>query len=246
MPIHIQTVKSDHTVIPSTLTQADGLSPEALGVLVHFLTMPEDWNPSMDDLDIFEIGSFKAKRIFRELQQIHCLYGESRRDEKGHHQTKLWHVSNVPLTDDEFKVMIQAADPDHLPGNQHEEVAENTNEISEGDATIQIEDSVKKPLESLYEDEHRDVQEKVVAESKNEPAVDRIMYDIGDPVETPLESPPDDMRRDVHEKVAVEREKESSEAENPAPKKNPKKQSKGKTKTQKRNEARRKRIKARN
>ena len=203
MPIHIKERQSDYTdyiVIHNSLVPTIDLSPEALGILTYFLTKAKDWNPSIEDLKQFQIGAFKADRVFKELQKSHCLYPEPRR-KKGQYQPTLWHVSNVPLTDEKFKAMIKAAASDHLVDAQPGEAVEGTNDATEVEATLQLDDSVGAPIESLSEDEGKDVEEKVVAEIKDEPVVDYSMIDIGNPAETLPESPPEDERKHVQEEV---------------------------------------------
>ena len=95
MPIHIRTVESDCTMIPNSLARNTDLTLAARAVLVHFLSMPEDWNPSDENLKKFKIGSSILKRVRKELQKKHHMYLEKLRNERGQLRGKLWHVSNI-------------------------------------------------------------------------------------------------------------------------------------------------------
>jgi hypothetical protein len=206
MPIHIEPGESDCTVIPNSLAQNTELSLAARAVLVHILSMPEDWNPSDKNLKEFKIGSSILKRVRKELQESHYMYLEKLRDEQGHIRGKLWHVSNVPLTADEFDAMIKGAAPDHLPedaliNEQETEVAENKNEPAADYSMIDIGNLAETLPESPPEDERKDVQVKVVTENKDE--ITELDAKFDDKHDAPTnEVDPDPLPANQHEEVA--------------------------------------------
>jgi hypothetical protein len=115
MPIHIRKVESDYTVIPNSLAQTKDFSPDALGILVRLLSMPNNSGPDkLHPKDDHGMGIDRLDRIFNELQEYHYLYPERRRHKSGQHVTTVWHVSNVPLSADRFGLLTKGADPDRL------------------------------------------------------------------------------------------------------------------------------------
>jgi len=150
--------------------------------------MPSDWNPSDENLKELKIGSSIRKRVRKELQESLHLYLEKRHDERGRFQGRLWHVSNVPLKDDEYEALIRAAVPDHLSDTQPGEAAEGTNDATEVDPATNIGNPVETSPEPLSEDTRKDVEEKGRGENTSETAKVGTTIDGEDPVETSLES----------------------------------------------------------
>jgi len=104
-------------VIPNSLLQNTDLSPDTVGILVRLLSMPNDSGPDKQHpKEDFGMGIDRLNRIFNQLEENHYLYPVKPRSKLGRHAYKVWHLSNVPLTDDEFGLLIKGADPDHLRG----------------------------------------------------------------------------------------------------------------------------------
>ena len=69
MPIYNRVCESDFTVIPNSLATNVDLSPSVRGVLVHFLSMPKDWNPSDENLkELKVVGSIR--KLVRTLRNV--------------------------------------------------------------------------------------------------------------------------------------------------------------------------------
>jgi hypothetical protein len=74
----------------------DGLSPEALGVLVYLLSHVDDWQITNNQLcTVFGVGNVKMTRITAELESAEYIRREIVRNESGHVARWDWLVTDV-------------------------------------------------------------------------------------------------------------------------------------------------------
>ncbi len=86
------------TVVGNDAIRDENLSLKALGLLVHLLSLPDDWEFSEDGLvKIFKKdGQSSIRSGLKELECAGYLIRERRRDDKGHLATVEWTVFENP------------------------------------------------------------------------------------------------------------------------------------------------------
>ena len=103
MPIYRQTLKDYYVQISNKLARSKDLSPEALGMLVHMLSMSPDFNPTKKEMRsrVAKIGDKRFDTAYAELQESGYVYSEKRLS-KQHHFDYQWYVSSEPWSKEKF------------------------------------------------------------------------------------------------------------------------------------------------
>lgn len=108
MAIKKDELTSHYACVPNATLQDPRLTPEALGVLVFLLSLPEDWIIRAAQIRRqFNIGKFVQQRIFRELERAGYLVKEKEKDKartkEGRWKCRItiFQTSQKPLTDED-------------------------------------------------------------------------------------------------------------------------------------------------
>ncbi|OAN92871.1 hypothetical protein A8B84_17340 [Marinobacter sp. EhC06] len=108
MAIKKDKLTSHYACIPNATLQDPRLTPEALGVLVFLLSLPEDWIIRAAQIRRkFDIGKFVQHRIFRELERAGYLVKEKDKDKartkdgRWTYRITIFQTSQKPLTDED-------------------------------------------------------------------------------------------------------------------------------------------------
>lgn len=119
MPIHKRGLENDYVQISTTLAHTKDLSPEALGILVHMLSLPPEFNPTKKDMKsrVGKIGDPRFNKAYKELQDSGFLYYEKRRT-KSNQFDHQWHASSVRRSKRQFQKLVKGADYSQRPDSQ--------------------------------------------------------------------------------------------------------------------------------
>lgn len=91
---------TDYTVLSNSIFRDKNLSLKARGLLTTMLSMPEDWDFTVDGLSvILKEGKSTIKSTLQELEETHYLVRHQKRNEKGYFSNTEYILYETPMVD---------------------------------------------------------------------------------------------------------------------------------------------------
>lgn len=116
--IHRAARRRSYTIVDNAILAGGALSLEAMGLLAHLLSRPDDWNVSLAQLGrLHGVGRDRIRRIMHEIRDAGYARLETIRDpETGHLRGTVWNVMELAETDEACAARV-AADAHREPEN---------------------------------------------------------------------------------------------------------------------------------